>query len=150
MRASSRWRASSSVFNSSRTGCGSSSRPRCSLIEGLGRFLGDLGDPCGDVGACDRLRLEAGIAAGSAQCEVQLAGAPPERGHQLEEGAVHVLGQRVGGERAVLIEEVLEVLQRVGPAVPLIGYVALQQGQCDRGAVGGRVLERAGDRNAVA
>ncbi len=53
------------------------------------------------------------------------------------------------GRVAHVLEEALEVVERVGPAVALVGDVALQQRQRHGRAVVAEVLDRAGHRHAV-
>ena len=96
-------------------------------------------------GARQRLGLERRIAGARGERAMQLRGARGERLDEREVGAVARVGRT-----ALRLEEALEVLERVAPAVALVRHVGLQQRERQRVRSSCRqVLDRAGHRHAV-
>ncbi len=111
-----------------------------------GRTLPD-GD---DIARCERFGVEGRVARAPGQRQVQLRGALAERGGQRQKAAMRIgAATAASGEVRTSSRIALEVAQRVIPAVPLVGDVALDQGQRHDPAVVPEVLERAQHRHAV-
>ena len=124
MRASKRSRCASSARASSSAGPCSWSLRCCSRSKVAIASSRVRARPCSEIAlASTASGSKAGSPLRMAQRQVQLAGAAAKRAHQIEVGAVDV-GRHGLRRRARLLEETLQVVERVGPGVPWFGTYA--------------------------
>src|SRR5262249_2571516 len=105
--------------------------------------------PCRNVARGEGYRIEGWIALALREGRGQLAGGHAERARQCGVALVHIGARRRRRCTSDVLEEPVQVVERVLPAAALVVYILLDERECGGAPVLRSILDAAGDRDAM-